>query len=96
MQEKIHGNRFDAITEQAARKFGKAVKEARKQLELTQGELGKIVGGQSTNIRQIECQGCSPKSRYFRPLCEELGLDPLSFGFIGQHLDIIEEWIDGQ
>jgi len=91
---KKHKNAFDTETRKSALAFGAAVKEARRQLGLAQKDLAKIVGGKGFNIKQIESAGCSPRSSFFRPLCEELGLDPYSFGFTGQYLSIIDEWAE--
>jgi len=89
-----HKNKFDPDTERSAKAFGAAVKDARKQLGLTQRELGRIVGGHGTNIKQIENEGCSPRAKYFFPLCEELGLNPYDFDFVGRYKGIIDEWIE--
>lgn len=91
-----HKNKFDPATERSAKAFGASVKEARRQLGLTQSELGKIVGGHGTNIKQIENEGCSPKAKYFFALCDELGLDPYDFGFVGKYKGIIDEWTDDE
>ncbi len=72
----------DPETDAAAKRFGKAVRRARMQLDLTQRELANIVHTTQPTIRQIEVDGVTPASRYFFPLVDELGLDPLSFGFV--------------
>ena len=86
--------RRDAVTDAAAHAFGNAVRHARTSLDLTQKELGAIIGGGQANVRQIELEGVTPRSKYFFLLCDELGLDPLSFGFEGEGLGIIEEWVE--
>lgn len=84
----------DPQTNEAAHKFGNAVRRARKQLGLTQTELARIVHATQPSIRQIEIDGMTPASSFFFPLCEELGLDPESFGFLGRGREIIQEWIE--
>ena len=88
------GLKRDAETEAAARAFGVAVRRARQQLELTQNDLARIIGGTQPSVRQVELTGATPKGKYFFILCEELGLDPLAYGFTGEGRAIIEEWLE--
>ena len=74
--------------------IGKRTYDRRKQLGLTQTELARIVHATQTSIRQMELDGMTPASSFFFPLCEELGLDPESFGFLGRGREIIQEWIE--
>lgn len=84
---------------QSALAFGDAVRQAREELGITQTALGRIVGCTQENIKQIEQIGVSPRSRFFIPLCEQLGLDPFQFGFEGDNLAeiktrVIDSWIE--
>ena len=75
------------------------VRQAREELGITQTALGRIVGCTQANVKQIEQIGVSPRSKYFLPLCEELGLNPFSFGFEGDSLAeikirLVDSWIE--
>ena len=79
--------------------FGEAVRQAREELGITQTALGRIVGCTQANVKQIEQIGVSPRSKYFLPLCEELGLNPFAFGFEGDCLAeikmrLVDKWIE--
>ena len=79
--------------------FGEAVRKAREELGITQTALGRIVGCTQENVKKIEQIGVSPRSKYFLPLCEELGLNPFSFGFEGDSLAeikmrLVDSWIE--
>ena len=84
---------------QSALAFGEAVRQAREELGITQTELGRIVGCTQANVKQIEQIGVSPRSKFFLPLCEQLGLDPFAFGFEGDNLAeikmrLVDSWIE--
>lgn len=66
----------------ARTKFGCAVEEARIDLQLTQAELAREIGTTQMQIEQIENTGIGPVSMYFSRLCEALGLEAESFGFV--------------
>lgn len=79
--------------------FGEAVRQAREELGITQTALGRIVGCTQANVKQIEQIGVSPRSKFFLPLCEQLGLDPFAFGFEGDSLAeikmrLVDSWIE--
>ena len=88
----------DEAVLRSALAFGEAVKRARQELGITRIELSRIVGSTQANIKRIEEIGASPKSKVFMPLCEQLGLNPFSFGFDKKNLCkintyLIDEWI---
>lgn len=78
--------------------FGEAVRQAREELGITQTALGRIVGCTQENVKKIEQIGVSPRSKFFLPLCEQLGLNPFAFGFEGDSLAeikmrLVDSWI---
>lgn len=77
----------------ASKEFGVAVAKARRGLELTQRELASFLGTNPVNIKQIENEGGTPKSKLFFPLCEALGIAPEELGFTGVSKEAIDEWL---
>jgi transcriptional regulator with XRE-family HTH domain len=89
----------DKAVLKSALAFGEAVRQAREELGLTQTALGRLVGCTQENVKKIEQIGASPRSKFFLPLCEELGLNPFSFGFEGDNLAeikmrLVDSWME--
>lgn len=78
--------------DEAARRFGRAVKAARQELGLTQLELSVMCEMNQAQVAGAENRGITPQSKHFFRLCEELGLNPEEYGFDSDAMEFIHEW----
>ena len=67
--------------EDARRRVAAELQEAMAELGMTALDLAKLLKVELNYAYQVCNIGISPKSRYFRQLCEEFGFDPDEFGF---------------
>lgn len=58
-----------------------AVDLAMNDLGISSFELAKIMNARYTAVEYWRSVGLTPESKFFLPLCAELGLDPDGFGF---------------
>lgn len=54
---------------------------AMEDLGISSYELAKIMNTRYTAVEYWRSVGLTPESKFFLPLCAELGLDPNGFGF---------------
>ena len=67
--------------EDARRCFAAKLQEAMAELKMTALDLAKLLKTTPATVYNIYNLGVTPKSPYFRRLCEEFGFDPDEFGF---------------
>lgn len=67
--------------EEARRRVAAKLQEAMSELEMTTTDLAKLLKVDYRYALQVCNIGISPKSRYFRQLCDEFSFDPDEFGF---------------
>ena len=67
--------------EDARRCFAAKLQEAMAELGMTALDLAKLLKTTPATVYNIYNLGVTPKSPYFRRLCEEFGFDPDEFGF---------------
>ena len=67
--------------EEARRRVAAKLQEAMYELGMTITDLAKLLKVDCRYAHQVRNVGISPKSRYFRQLCDEFGFDPDEFGF---------------
>ena len=67
--------------EDARRCFAAKLQEAMSELGMTASDLAKLLKIRPATAHNLCDIGTTPKSPYFRRLCEEFGFDPDEFGF---------------
>lgn len=67
--------------EDARRCFAAKLQEAMSELGMTASDLAKLLKIRPATAHNLCDIGTTPKSPYFRKLCEEFGFDPDEFGF---------------
>ena len=72
-----------AFNRMARQRFRRAVLLTIERAGLSHAELAAALNTDYCMVQYICSHGVSPLSQYFLPVCHELGLDPLSFGFVG-------------
>lgn len=87
--------------EDARRCFAAKLQEAMAELGMTVLDLAKLLKSTPATVYNIYNLGVTPKSPYFRRLCEEFGFDPDEFGFekpkrvkkkpLGEHPEPVKE-----
>ena len=87
--------------EDARRCFVAKLQEAMSELGMTALDLAKLLKTTPATVYNIYNFGATPKSPYFRRLCEEFGFDPDEFGFekkkrarkklLGEHPEPVKE-----
>lgn len=90
--ERLYGGPLSEKNKAAARAFGQAVKEARKELGLKQAQLASAMGLKRNAVAYAESKGISPYSGNFFAYCEYLGLEPEEFDFEGEAEAIVRQW----
>ena len=63
------------------KRFAEEVKSAMEELNVSVADLAALLKLPAYAVYEIRARGLTPRSKLFLPVCEELGLDPSSFGF---------------
>jgi len=90
--KRLYSGTLSGKNKAAARAFGQAVKEARKELGLKQAQLASAMGLKRSTVANAETRGSSPYSSTFFAYCEYLGLEPEEFDFEDEAEEIIKQW----
>ena len=67
--------------------FGMAINEALYDLGLSPAKFGQMFHVSGTEVNRWIEQGLTPVSKYFIPICEELGINPLEHGFTASEIE---------
>ena len=67
--------------DEARTRFAGDVISAMEELNVSVADMAALLKVKEFSVYEFRSKGLTPKSRYFLPLCEELGLAPDSFGF---------------
>lgn len=65
--------------DEARKRFADDVKTAMKELNVSIADMAALLKVKESSVCEFRSRGLTPKSRYFLPLCEELGLDPRAY-----------------
>lgn len=65
--------------DEARKRFAGDVISAMEELNVSVADLAALLKVKKFSVYEFRSKGLTPKSRYFLPLCEELGLDPRAY-----------------
>lgn len=65
--------------DEARKRFAGDVISAMEELNVSVADMAALLNVKEFSVYEFRSKGLTPKSRYFLPLCEELGLDPRAY-----------------
>ena len=65
--------------DEARKRFAGDVISAMEELNVSVADMAALLKVKEFSVYEFRSKGLTPKSRYFLPLCEELGLDPRAY-----------------
>lgn len=65
--------------DEARKRFAGDVISAMEELNVSVADMAALLKVKKFSVYEVRSKGLTPKSRYFLPLCEELGLDPRAY-----------------
>ena len=65
--------------DEARKRFAGDVISAMEELNVSVADMAALLKVKEFSVYEFRSKGLTPKSRYFLPLCEELGLDPHAY-----------------